>query len=136
MQEEKVDYVCVGEGYYPILELVKQLKNSIYLGGYIDPYIQGIWSIKGPKVRKNGIEKVNDLDLLPSPSWDLLPMEKYKAHHWQTWNSGMNRDGFAVLYTSLGCPFSCEFCSVNVVYGEHKQRVRKIDNIISVKRVS
>jgi len=73
---------------------------------------------------------VNDLDLLPSPAWDLLPMNKYKAHHWQTWNSGMNQNGFAVLYTSLGCPFSCDFCSVNVVYGAHKQRLRSIDKVV------
>ena len=42
----------------------------------------------------------------------------------------LDQTGFAVLYTSLGCPFSCQYCSVNVVYGKHTTRCRSPQNVV------
>jgi radical SAM superfamily enzyme YgiQ (UPF0313 family) len=72
---------------------------------------------------------MKNLDELPLAAWDLLPMEKYKAHHWQCWN-GRKKNSFALVFSSLGCPFGCEFCSVNVVYGKRGARYLKPESFV------
>lgn len=57
-------------------------------------------------------------------------MEKYRAHHWQAWDYNLDTTGFAFIYTSLGCPFSCDYCSVNVVYGKYSPRYRSPRNVV------
>jgi len=71
---------------------------------------------------EQGCEVVNpspppifDLDELPFPAWDLLPLERY-------WRIGRPHGGhfqksarvaYASLQTSRGCPFSCSYCHVS-----------------------
>jgi len=123
LKETKVDYVIIGEGYNPILDILngKNVKN-----------ILGIMYFNGEKYINNGRSNLINLDELPIPAWDLLPMEKYRAHHWQTWNIG-KPNSFAVIFSSLGCPYNCNFCSVNVVYGKRNVRFltpeRFVENI-------
>jgi radical SAM superfamily enzyme YgiQ (UPF0313 family) len=120
LKEERVDFVIQGEGYRPTVELLKRLKE-----GKNNFDIQGVWFLKNGEVINNGrAVGITNLDELPFAAWDLLPMEKYRAHHWQAWDYNLDQAGFAVLYTSLGCPFSCDYCSVNVVYGKHVTRYR------------
>ncbi len=125
LREETVDFVVKGEGFIPTVELLKRIKAKS-----TDYKIQGVWYLKEGMViaggRSNGIE----LNELPSAAWDLLPMKKYRAHHWQTWGGNLDLSGFAVLYTSLGCPLDCDYCSVNVVYGRHMTRYRKVSNAV------
>ncbi len=126
LREEAVDFTIKGEGFYPMVELLKRLKEKR------DNFdIQGVWYLKDSKVVDNGrAEGIVNLDDLPFAAWDLLPMEKYKAHHWQVWDYNLDQSGFTVLYTSLGCPFNCEYCSVNVVYGKHATRYRSAKNVV------
>jgi len=44
-------------------------------------------------------------------AWDLLPMGSYRAHNWHCF--GMGRQPYASLYTSLGCPYTCDFCPIH-----------------------
>ncbi|MCX6996023.1 MAG: radical SAM protein [Kiritimatiellaeota bacterium] len=49
-------------------------------------------------------EPVQDLDRLPLPAWHLLPsLEPY--------HTGILPAPFAVIQTTRGCPFNCEFCA-------------------------
>lgn len=96
---EYVDFVVKGEGYEPLLSILK--------GEPVGPVVIA--------------EPMKNIDDLPLPAWDLLPMEKYRAHHWQTWGYGQP-NSFALVYTSLGCPFQCKFCSVSNVYGKRIYR--------------
>ncbi len=67
----------------------------------------------------------------PDMPWDLFPMEKYISHNWQCLDSSP-RQPYAVIYTSLGCPFSCDFCPVHALYNwQHKVWYRDIDAVVN-----
>lgn len=69
-------------------------------------------------------------DGLPPVSWDLLPNYMYRAHNWHCLG-GIKRHPYASIYTSLGCPYSCEFCNIHALYGdEHKIMYRSPDEVI------
>lgn len=126
--EEDTDFVCKGEGFYPLVELLAVLKSGNYANGYS---INGLWYLRDNKVISNSPSQLfENLDKLPFVAWDLLPMEKYRAHHWHCWNDIERRKPYAVIYTSLGCPFKCSFCSVNVVYGKSGFRHRSPENVL------
>ncbi|MEK7376813.1 MAG: radical SAM protein, partial [Candidatus Margulisiibacteriota bacterium] len=121
LREEDVDYVCVGEGFYLLDELVSALKAEK------DPKemsIQGLWFIKDGKIIDGGRSQiVKDLDDLPTPAWDLLPMDKYRAHNWHCYKDIENRQPYGILYTSMGCPFNCSFCTIKTLF-EGKPGIR------------
>ncbi len=51
---------------------------------------------------------------LPTPDWGLIDMSLYRAHNWHCW--GTDRKPYGVLYTSLGCPYSCYYCNIKTLY--------------------
>ena len=54
--------------------------------------------------------------------WDLFPMGKYRAYNWHALADLDSRDKYASLYTSFGCPFKCNFCSIHANFGEKRIR--------------
>lgn len=114
LREEDVDFICQGEGLYTILELLDILKGNKETKDY---NIEGLWYIKDNEVISNGWGKlVQNLDELPLIAWDLLPMEKYRAHNWHCFDHIDQRKPYAVIYTSLGCPFNCTYCNIRSMY--------------------
>lgn len=121
LKEEPVDLVCQGEGFCTLLDL---------LCGVDYKNIRGLcYKEKKDPVCNPRSELVNP-DQLPMPAWDLLPMEKYKAHNWHCFGRLQERAPYGVIYTSLGCPFNCSFCCINAIFGEHKIRYRNIYEVI------
>jgi anaerobic magnesium-protoporphyrin IX monomethyl ester cyclase len=110
LREEECDFVCEGEGFYTLLGLVnKQSFQSI----------PGLWwkeerEIKHTQRAQNIKNLTGELNEV---AWDLLPMDKYKAHNWQCLDNLENRKFYASLSTSLGCPFNCSFCSIKATFG-------------------
>lgn len=52
-------------------------------------------------------------------AWDLIPsLDHYRAHLWHCNFDESKRSPFASIYTSLGCPFKCDFCMINMVNRE------------------
>jgi radical SAM superfamily enzyme YgiQ (UPF0313 family) len=51
-------------------------------------------------------------------------MEKYRAHNWHCFDGINNRMPYGVIYTSIGCPYSCVFCCINVPFGKAGIRFR------------
>ena len=68
--------------------------------------------------------------------WSLLPLEKYRAHNWHAW--GRKDKSYGATFSSISCPFSCEFCCIKDFYkSAYQQRAPSlvVDDICSaVKR--
>ena len=59
-------------------------------------------------------------DGFPFVPWYLLPMEKYRAHNWHCLDDLDKRSPYGVLYTSLNCPFDCDYCNIHALYPGHR----------------
>lgn len=119
--EEQVHMVCEGEGFYTLLDL---------LSGASYKDTKGLWYREGSQIISNPRAELLDLNELPMPAWDLLPMNKYRAHNWHCFGRIDERSQYGVIYTSLGCPFYCSFCCINAIFGEHKIRFRDPKKVI------
>lgn len=126
LKEEAVDFVCQGEGFYTLPPLIDALKN-----GSNDFQIAGLWFKKGKKIYSNPRSVLfKNLNALPMPAWNLLPMKKYRAHNWHCLDHIDDRQPYGVIYTSLGCPFKCSFCCINALFGKSGIRYRSAQNVI------
>ncbi|MCG2719099.1 MAG: B12-binding domain-containing radical SAM protein, partial [Nanoarchaeota archaeon] len=127
--EDKPDFVCQGEGFYTILELLNVLKSDKETNDY---KINGLWYIKDNKVISNPRAPLTkNLDELPLAAWALLPMDKYRAHNWHCFDNIEQRKPYAVIYTSLGCPFNCTYCNIHAQYdGKPSIRYRSPEKVV------
>ena len=119
LEEEDVDFVCGGEGPYTLVELTEAL-----LGGREEDFakVRGLWYWEGEKIRTAPpAPLVNDLDgEMPDLAWDLLPMNEYRAHNWHCFGD-LQRQPYAAIYTTLGCPYHCSFCCIQMPFKEGAQ---------------
>jgi anaerobic magnesium-protoporphyrin IX monomethyl ester cyclase len=113
VQEEAADFVCSGEGPYTVLELLETLKS----GRPDYSNVRGLCYTEGRAVRSTpAAPLVKDLDHeMPEMAWDLLPMKKYRAHNWHCFGD-LERQPYASLYTTFGCPYHCSFCCIQAPF--------------------
>lgn len=141
LKEESVDYICRGEVFYPFRDLLKEIK-----AGTLKPNtnIKGLLYLSDGKMVDNGwADQVRNLDSLPFVAWDLLPMDQYKAHTWHCYGHIHERSPYAIIYTSLGCPFNCTYCNIHDLYGEKpgiryrspQNVVEEIDYLVKIYKV-
>ena len=123
LKEESVDFVCKGEGPVTVVQLLDALKDD-RTGGFED--IEGlVWMRDGEPVINPPAPLTKDLDRdLHGNVWDLLPMDKYRAHNWQCFGDLEERQPYASIYTSLGCPYKCVFCCINAPFDINRYRMR------------
>jgi len=128
IQDEFVDFVIDGEGPQTLLKLISVLKSKI--SDFTD--VPGLWFRENSVIKKNPrSELIKDLDeMLPIAAWDLLPMDKYKAHNWHCFDDIENRKPYAAVYTSLGCPYNCIFCCINAPFGKPGIRYRSPELVV------
>ncbi len=98
-----VDVVVLGEGE----ETFRELVDTIDHGGSLDS-VRGIEYRKGDKtVVTKPRPFIRDLDKIPLPSFDMLPVEKYELQ-------GVR---YMPVISSRGCPFKCSFCASSRLFG-------------------
>lgn len=68
--------------------------------------------------------RIEDLDALPFPAWDLLPY-----HNYHCLGLVRNLRPFVTALSSRGCPHGCAYCPYPVVQGR-KIRLRSAQNVV------
>ncbi|HQI71862.1 MAG: radical SAM protein [Smithella sp.] len=103
---EHFDYLIHGQGEVPLTRLIQSIKGH-----------QDVRGINGLAYRNNGTITVNprdqylSLDDLPFPARHKLKIDAY-APHPQKYITLPNTG----IFSSIGCPFRCSYCSVHLVH--------------------
>ena len=113
LREEAADFVCTGEGPYTVVDLLQAAKSTS--PDYSK--VRGIYYWKDDVATSTpAAPLVKNLDEeIPELAWDLLPMEKYRAHNWHCFGD-LKREPYASFYTTFGCPFHCSFCCIQAPF--------------------
>lgn len=110
----EADLVVRGEAEETLLELADVLEKD-----------WSLHSVRGITFRENGETVstpprplIKDLDGLPQPAWDLLPIARYRV-----------LEGKVGVLSSRGCPYGCVFCVGQRMVG-HKGRFRSPEKVV------
>jgi len=124
LKDLKGDYAIYGEGEKTLYKLVEHLKNKKNDIRKIEGMVYK--DNRGNVIKNPPMSLIENLDELPLPAWDLMDPRTYPfAPH----GSIAKEYPVAPILTSRGCPFSCDFCSVNVIW-RNKYRMRSIENVV------
>ncbi len=101
LQNFPIDFIVRGEGEYSLLELIKELEKP-------NPDFK---KVKGIAFRQDGqiVETpprplIDNLDELPFPAYELVPMQEYGKAKF------LFSPGGTTIHHSRGCTNSCKFC--------------------------
>ena len=116
-KETCIDAVCQNEGVYTLHALLSLSKiddtELKRVPGLVFRDREGnvIMNESSAIVAKEDLEQD-----LPGMAWDLLPpLSRYRTAGWHSWSNNTEKQPFAALYTSLGCPYKCSFCMINII---------------------
>lgn len=128
LREEAIDFVCSREGPDTILLTALALKNA----SSDFSSIPSLWYKQGAELFSTPPGPLLDnLDEeMPGAAWDLLPMDKYRAHNWHCFEHIDQRQPYASIHTSLGCPYKCTFCCINAPFGKSSYRMWSPESVI------
>lgn len=135
LNEEVCDFVCQGEGPVSILELL----NALAAGNDEYKKVGDLWYRESGKPVFSGSRSqlVWDLDReMNGMAYDLFPMHLYKAHDWHCNYNENSRQPYASMYTTLGCPYHCDFCNIQLPFKSGEQARGLPVNINSYRRWS
>jgi len=96
-------------------ETIKEIIQTYRKGSRDWSTVPQIKYIKNGEIINNSQlgKVIMNLDELPFPAWDLLPIERYwkiKRGHGVSWLGEEAK--YASIMTSLGCPFKCTYCHI------------------------
>jgi len=111
------DFVIRREGEHSLLDLVEHLHNPQAYGDVLGLSFKH----DGQVVRNPDRPFVRDIESLPYPARDLLPLAHYRMNH--------RGRRMTSIVTSRGCPFDCAFCSSSRISGR-RWRCRAATDVV------
>ena len=123
VSEPTIDFVCRGEGEFPLSELCDALGN-----GRVLENIQNIWrrNEQGNVFKNKMRPLIDNLDSLPFPNRNVF----------DNYSKLMNeRENFTSFMASRGCPYQCTYCCNHALKDTMKGlgryvRFRSVENVI------
>jgi anaerobic magnesium-protoporphyrin IX monomethyl ester cyclase len=117
-----LDVIVRRDGEFTTLEVMEEIKGG-------NPQLQ---NIPGLSFKQNGRiinnpdrSPLEDLDTLPFPAWDLIPMDRYRLPAVpKKWGN------IAIVVTTRGCPYQCSFCSP--IIGQNPYRAMSAERVLEV----
>ena len=109
-QCEAIEVAVLGEGEEALIEIAecfKDKKSYSHLNGLV-------YRDQGKMVKTGPRKRIKQVDDIPWPAWDLLPLQVYldsKSSH------GPYRGRTIPILASRGCPYNCTFCSNQRMWG-------------------
>lgn len=113
------DVVARGEGEHTLVQILARLDGSGDLGVLGDIKGVAFRSADGGVTDTGVAPSVDDLDSLPVPARDLLPMHRYRCP---------DSDSFSTLLAMRGCPYPCVYCAVPANFGK-RVRFRSAEKV-------
>ena len=120
-----LDYIVIGEGEHTMRELLRSIEGRMDVRD-----VRGLAGIDRSTGRawKNAARPLeDDLDTLPNPARELVPIARYLAF-----------DSHASVVTSRGCPYECIFCSAPAWTGRkvrYRDPAKCVDEIEDLSRL-
>lgn len=112
LKKDVVDYVIVGEPEITVFELINALNKNEKLDS-----IKGLaWKKKNKIIYNKKRKLLKDLDTLPFPARDLLPVDKY-------YQPIAKENPYMTMRSSRGCIYDCLFCGTKTT-GQNAWRGR------------
>jgi anaerobic magnesium-protoporphyrin IX monomethyl ester cyclase len=110
------DVGVLGDGEVSMVAIADRVSRGESLAGLASCAVRTADGIR----TSPAIAWIQDLDSLPMPALDLLPMDRYRS-------IGVC-DPFVTMISSRGCPFRCAFCSQ--IYSGDRLRTRSPEGIV------
>lgn len=124
------DFVCVGEGELPAIDLCKALRD-----GADTTAIPNIWASVDGRVHRNSPRPlIQNLDWLPYPDTrdeNKFYIEKGKVRIEEPWK----RTAEYRIYFSRGCPYNCSYCYVSILRDVYDEKGKKFYRARSVEHI-
>lgn len=124
--DPNIDFAVLGEGEEVVVRLLAALER-----GDRTPDLDGVAYVDtaGNTVIRPQIHYIQDLDAIPFPAFDLIPMTRYMHTSESYSHVEPRRLPFAKMFTSRGCPNRCSFCDLRSIQGK-KFRPRSAGNVL------
>lgn len=106
--------MCVlGEGEETAVALLKSLAAQTDLG-QVPGLVYRCQTGSRQTRRTSRVSRIKDIDRLPLPAWDLVPLENYLS---RGLNYHIQRGRTLPMLATRGCPYQCTFCSNQGMWG-------------------
>lgn len=121
LKDKNIDYVCIGEGEVPLLELANAIKENSDKTN-----IKNIWLKNNEEIIENPLRPlITDLDTIPFADRELFGFKEIVSH----------TGGWVDIMASRGCPYSCSYCCNHMFKKIYKGlgkyvRFRSVSNVL------
>jgi len=126
LNETNADYLVVGEGYETITGLYEHVTGDRAVSS-----IAGLAYMDNDRFQLNPSPALIDVDDIPRINWQKIDPTRYRAHNWHCFGEDINnRSPYAIIWTNQGCPYPCDFCCINNLFGKRTFRFRSMQNVV------